>query len=344
MKNITKCPNCGGNLKYSPVKKAVWCEHCDSSFPVEVAQRKVKLLHQYSLDYVPSPMADEINQYFCNNCKSTYIVDKGKTSRRCPNCASTDITQTNSSSTCPDGIIPFEITKEKAAKVFENWLKHRLFAPHDLYLLARNEKLSGVYVPVFNINATSVTHYAATVKKVHVDNNTNTVFSTVHNVRDSHQSSIIDKAYCANTAIDQSLIDSIVGVDQSKIVPYSSDYIFGYYGSDTNISVHDIVKNIEKSAHQKAENNIRSELKNKYDEIISLNCNSRLTNITFNYLYTPIYMNHYKYKNKEYHCYIDGTTGKVAGKSPKSALKILAFVGGVLLAVGAIALLIAKLI
>ena len=176
MKEMTKCPNCGGNLKYNIQKRNIWCEHCGSSFPISAPTKKVKLVHQYTLDYSPELQEDNINQYYCNSCKSTHVVDGGKISTRCPNCASVDIIQTNSNTACPDGIIPFEITKEKAARIFEDWLKHRAFAPHDLHLLARNEKLSPVYVPVFNVNATCICNYMATVKKVHVDNNTDTMF------------------------------------------------------------------------------------------------------------------------------------------------------------------------
>ena len=341
MKNLTKCPNCGGSLKYNTQKRNIWCEHCGSLFPLSAPAKKVNLVHQYALGWAPEHTADDVNQYYCNSCKSTHVVDAGKISTRCPNCASTDISKTNSNTACPDGIIPFELDKEKAARIFEDWLKHRAFAPHDLYLLARNEKISGVYVPVYNINATCITNYIATVKKVHVDNNTDTVFSTVHNVRDVHQSTIQNKAYCANSVIDQNLISKITNVEPAKIVPYSSDYLFGFYGSDTNLSVHQVVTELEKEYVRRAEGTIRGELNSKYDEIVSLNCITRLNNISFNYLYTPVYMNHYKYKNKEYHCYIDGTTGKVAGRSPKSAGKILAVVGSVLLFLGAIAAIIA---
>jgi hypothetical protein len=57
----------------------------------------------------------------------------------------------------------------------------------------------------------------------------------------------------------------------------------------------------------------------------------------------PIWVTYYKYKDKKYDCYINGYSGLVVGKHPKSFWKILGAVAGFLAVAGAIALGIAKL-
>lgn len=337
---MVKCPNCGGAISYSPEKKALWCEHCESVFPLESPKRDIKILRKYTPDFMPEPIENPVRQYMCNACRTIHITDIEKQSKRCPSCGQTDIREINNNMVVPDGIVPFELTKEKAVEIFENWLRKRPFAPNDLRELARNGKVSSVYVPIFNINATNVCHYSGTVKKVHEDSN-NTIFSTVYPVHDVETTNIYDYPYCANTAIDSQLVSKIVSVDQTRIVPFSSDYLFGYNGAETNRSVHDAVNALEKEYKRYAEQSVRNMLKSKYDEIVNLNCESNLRNITFNYLYTPVFMNHYTYKGKHYHCYIDGATGKVAGRSPKSAGKIAALVGGILAVLAGIAIAIA---
>lgn len=344
MKNLTKCENCGGPLVFSPIKQVVCCEHCDTVYPIDVPKRQFVLTREYSPSFVPDKQENPIKQYLCNNCHSVHIVDAEKQSKRCPSCGSTDIQQTNSDYYCPDGIIPFSLTKEKAVKIFDNWLKKRKFAPNDLHALARNGKVSKVYVPIFNINATNLCNYNGVVKKVHIDNSTNAVFSTVHTVNDVESTEIKNYAYCANSVIDAELINQIVRLDTSKVVPFSYEYLLGYTAVETNKTVHQGLEEIKHIYSTIAENKVRGNLRSKYDEIESLVCSNHLRNITFNYAYTPVFMNHYTYKNKDYHCYIDGTTGKVSGKAPKSIAKIFSIVGISLLAIVGIIAIVAAVV
>lgn len=344
MKKLTKCVNCGGGLVYSPIKNSIVCEHCDSVYAVPSAKRSTKILRKYTLDYMPEPDLTAQNLFVCNTCQSTHAVADGKISTRCPSCGDTNISKASAKSSFPDGIVPFELHKEKAVELFEKWLKKRKFAPNDLLTLARNGKVSKVYVPVFNINATSVCAYSGMVKKVHTDSSSGTIFSTVHTVQDVSTSNVENQVLCANSVVDSSLINSIVNVDQNKIVPYSSEYLFGYYGADTNVSIHDLIQDLTKSIEKEREQKVRAKLKDKYDEIVHLTCNTQLRNVTFNYVYVPVFMNHYTYKNKKYHCYISGTSGKVAGSSPKSAGKILGLLASIVLAIGALALAILKIL
>lgn len=335
MKKLTKCENCGGRIVYSPAKKMLYCEHCDSVYNMPDVPKSVKLIRRYSLDYSPAINREEDTQYVCNSCKSAHSVEVGKVSTRCPSCGSKDIVK-SSGGISPDGIIPFELNKEEASKIFEKWLTKRKLAPKDLFLMAKNRKLSSVYVPVYSISATCVSHYMATVKKVHTDSSTDTIYSTVHAIQDIETMPIKDYVQLANKVADKSLMEKIASVDMAQVVPYSSDYLFGYYGADTNVTIHEAVESIKRQSELASENMIRHKLKDKYDEIVHLNVESSLNGVTFSHLYIPVFMNHYTYKNKHYHCYISGTTGKVAGKSPKSASKILGIIGGALGIVGII--------
>ena len=344
MNKLSKCVNCGGGLVYSPTRASVVCEHCDSVYAIPATKKNIKLLRQYTVDYMPEIDINSQNMFVCNTCGSTYAVSDHKVSTRCPNCGDTNISKSGAKTSFPDGIVPFEIDKAQAVTIFEKWLKKRKFAPNDLLALARNGKMVKVYVPVFNINATSVCAYNGMVKKVHTDNDTGTIFSTVHTVQDAVAQEVSNVPLCANRVVNKEFINKIVKVNQEKIVPYSSEYLLDYYGIETNHNIHDLLDEYTKVIEKEREQKIRAKLKDKYDEIVHLTCSTQLKNVSFNYVYVPVFMNHFKYKDKKYHCYISGTSGKVAGTSPKSAGKILALIGGIFLAIGIAALLLLKFI
>lgn len=340
MKNLTKCTNCGGGLIYSPQKNALICAHCESVFALPIKKRE-KLLRKYSIDYVPEIEGATQNVYQCHTCGSTYAVAEDKISTRCPSCGATTVSQMQAKTTFPDGVIPFKLDKEKAVEIFQKWLKKRKFAPNDLVTMAKRGKISNVYVPVFNINATSICAYSATVKKVHTDDDSNTLFSTVHTIQDAITGNISNKCLCANSVVNKDFVEKIIKVDSSQIVPFSSEYLLGYYGIETNVDIHSLINNYTKKLKEQKEAEVRKKLNHKYDEIVHLGCNTQIRNITFNYTYVPIFMNHYTYNNKKYHCYISGVDGKVTGSAPKSAGKILALLGGIALGifVGIVAIL-----
>ena len=343
MKNKTRCTNCGAGLIYIAGKSAIGCEHCGSLYPLPTP-KNVKLTRRYSVDFTPENDPYMNNQYSCRNCGSLHVVQSDKISKRCPSCGSTNIVQSSATTAHPDGIMPFELTKEQAVKNFESWLKKRAFIPNDLLKLVRNRKVSSVYVPVYNFSYTNVCRYSAVVKTVHEDKQDGTFYSTTHNLSDINSYQVQNQDICANNVVDKTLVEKVSVLDIDHIVPYSGEYLFGYSAIDTNISVHEALKRVTKECESSNESKIRSKLKNKYDELVSLSCTTKLSNVIFNYTYIPVFMNHFTYKNKDYHCYIGGRSGKVAGKTPKSAGKILATVLSILLGFAAIVLLVMKYI
>ena len=50
---------------------------------------------------------------------------------------------------------------------------------------------------------------------------------------------------------------------------------------------------------------------------------TNFSDITYKYLLLPVWISHFKYKDKVYQFMVNGQTGQVAGKTPLSALRIV---------------------
>ena len=145
---------------------------------------------------------------------------------------------------------------------------------------------------------------------------------------------VIDKTYLnvllsGNDRVDDYTLDSLSPYEIQKLRPYSSEYLFGFSGLNTDASLHEKYDEIIHEKKNNITDRIRQNLKEKFDTIESLNVNYNVSNETFNYMYVPVWANHYTYNGKKYHCYINGQTGKSVGKSPKSFWKILALILGI---------------
>ncbi len=341
-KMISKCPSCGSGLVFDIKNHQLKCDYCGTT--LAISQPKGAIIERpYTPDYQPTPNASGVNSYVCASCGTSHSTDISKVSRRCPNCGSTDISESSTKTFLPDGIVPFELTKEQAKNIFFKWLKKKVLAPSGLVNLAKNGKISQVYIPVYNFNGKMLTAYTAIVKKVR-EQSDGAIFSTTHTIRDIDDQKIENVLLCANTTTDSKLLASVVKLDPNKIVPFSTEYLLGYYGADTNRSVHDCYKELENTYSKSAEAKLRAKLKSKYDQIESLETSFKLSGVTFNYTYVPVFVTHYTYHNKHYHCYVGGTSGQVSGKVPKSAGKVLGLAFGVLAALCAAAAILIKVL
>ena len=332
-----KCESCGGNNIFDPSTGRLICERCGRKYVIQGnVDSSVQLVRNYTNSYIPQIKEAGSNQYLCSTCGATVTFEDDEERRRCPSCGDLGLVKESKAIYVPDGIIPFEVSKDKAIEVFRQWINSRKFTPRDLKEMAKLGKVSGIYVPAFNFNFQINSTYNANVTKTekHGEN---------YVARHIYLDSGLERSYknillSGNTRINNSTLDHLEPYDTMTIRPYSNEFVYGFSGLDTNIDVHSSYDSMIRTKYHEIESRLRTELHKKYDSIEYLNMEYSCHGSTFNYVYVPIWANHYNYHGKEYHCYINGQTGKATGKSPKSFWKILGLVGGIVAAVGVVVL------
>jgi small-conductance mechanosensitive channel len=70
------------------------------------------------------------------------------------------------------------------------------------------------------------------------------------------------------------------------------------------------------------------------DHVKDLHLRTAYTNITYKYLMLPIWISSFKYNDKVYQFMVNGQTGKVSGKTPVSAVKVIITILAVLAVLG----------
>ena len=123
----------------------------------------------------------------------------------------------------------------------------------------------------------------------------------------------------------------------SKLVPYSPQVLAGFAAERYSIGL--------KEGWEIAQNSIRGKLKSHIDSYVKSHwrCNrvsntrfsTLYNNITYKYILVPVWISSFKYKDKIYQFAVNGQTGKVGGKAPVSAFRvILAVLLGIAACVG----------
>lgn len=324
-----RCEYCGGNQIYNPNNGMLECEHCGKTTPVDFSGNKniSNIVRRYDISYMPEPNLEASNQYLCSSCGATIKFEDDEKKTRCPSCGDTALTRNESAMYVPDGIIPFSINKNQAIKIFRTWIQNRKFAPKNLKEMARLGKVTGLYVPVWNMNFRITGSYFANVTKLEKVGDD---YITWHYpIRENIDKTFLNIMLSANKNIEDEALEGLAPYDTQKIKPYSSEYLFGFSGLNTDLNIHQKYQEEVDYKKEKLTQRISATLKEKYDSIESFNSSYTTRNESFNHIYVPVWANHFTYNGKKYHCYINGQTGQATGRAPKSFWKILTLVLGI---------------
>jgi hypothetical protein len=226
----------------------------------------------------------------------------------------------------PNGVLPFSVSEKQATYNFMKWLKKKWFTPKDLKTTARINTFSGVYTPTWSYDSQVNTVYKGVLTRQETRRNgdkleTYTVSIPVSGKRDDN---FIDVLVPVGQKIDRVSFKNLEPFAFSNLKIYSKNYLAGFTAN------HYIVPATEawKSAEQQMKSVITNRIVKKHhaDAVSYLNMTMTHANRLYSYLLLPIWVCNYYYKEKLFNFFINGNTGKVTGKVPRSAIKIILFI------------------
>ena len=326
----TKCPNCGGKIAYNPATQELHCDHCGSMIIIKAALQNNEK-HIYSQK--SALKEQKTNVYHCNSCNSNLVISGDSSVSRCPNCGSKDLSPQNKSFFTPDAILPFSITKEKAVEIFQQFISKGAFLPNDLSKMAQLGKLSGTYIPVYVYDTKTSTTYSGTGVDHKEDSDGNSYNSYTH-FSGTLQNDYRNVFISGNNSFETATIQKLVPWDLGALRVYDDAYLFGFIASDVNIGLHQSYLNFKSRINELELQDIKH--KHRHDEYRDMRILTSFIEPKYNYISLPVYANYYTYKDQKYKIYINGSTGKIIGRKPRSWRKILGLVFGILGGIAAV--------
>ena len=325
-----KCKGCGANLFFDTKKLCLHCEHCGSDYQVNIINYKEKK------DFDPSSLKrEEIEKKVvlarCQSCGANVTIDTSNMSNICPYCSSPKINFVKSQEYQPDAIVPFDITKDEVAAIFKKWAKKRKFVPDAFKNVDSLENFKSYYVPSWIFDAKTRTEYDAELgyneTRYYTDRNGNRQTKTVTVYRHAH-------GVRGDTFNDLTVFsgNKMPGVSFNKIAPFNLDRIKVF--TDDFLAGYDATQYTQdiKMGFDRANSEIESEIKHNIvrahhaDTYRYINLNKEYLVSKYAYTFLPVWIAQYRYNNKDYDVYINGTTGKTTGRVPRSPIKIALFV------------------
>ena len=331
----TKCSSCGDNMIFSPDAKALVCHSCSQKKAIDVdanVDSHPVLVNEETVKIKNSEWASSQKNMNCPNCGAIVSLPSYDTTATCPYCEShLTANKEERDGLKPDGIIPFAFGKEKAHELFKNKIKSNWLTPRSLKKQISADVIHAYYFPAFVFNASCFSSYNGRLYKNYTtkasDGRTVTerrYFSISGEITSNHSGIEIE----ASTRLSQTELTSVRPYLFKKAVKFSEEYTLGFVQECHSDSVEE--------CYPKAQGIIKNEIRDlilkkyDYDGVQSLKIDTDFNNPTFSYYSLPMYRMNYTYKNKQYSNVMNGQTGSLGGKVPKSPFKICLIVIAIL--------------
>lgn len=308
---MIKCPNCGGELKFSPGDKKVVCQYCASTFDPKELNIDVKMSKENEEN------SYEGKTYSCSQCGAQLMTFDETAITFCSYCGSQAMIESKMmKQNNPDFIIPFNKTKEECIKAYKTKVSKSLFVPNYMKSDVVLEKFRGIYLPycIYKME-----HHGSCSNKgskyshrsgdyVYYDDYT--ITSDVDCSYDGVSYDLISKYY--------DKYSTAIPFDYKKKEDFNPNYLIGYYADtiDVDSSVY------ETNACLVAESDTITKL-GKYREFsrygcIRPKCNVNVTEKKIGMF--PVYFLAIRNKDNKTINYavVNGQTGKVACDLPIS--------------------------
>ena len=119
-----KCPNCGATVTYDPSTLSMTCDYC--GYHKELPKPEDGNKASEEIDFNSAKLrtskdwGSKKKNITCVNCGGSAMYDMNDTAATCPFCGSTNVMPVDDDEDvmAPGGVVPFEVSREKAAELF----------------------------------------------------------------------------------------------------------------------------------------------------------------------------------------------------------------------------------
>lgn len=330
-----KCPSCGATVVYDPDTLSMVCPYCGYSKALPKPEAGVQSVEE--IDFTTATQRASLNwgearkSLTCKNCGATTVFDANDTAACCPYCGSTQVMSVDDmqDAMAPGGVVPFEISQQKASELFRRWIKRKFFAPKAAKNSCEAKNFNGVYLPFWTYDSQTTSPY--TVKLGYRRERTNSKGETesyyeYRSFSGTYRKFFDDEIVYGSKKTDNPYINAVKKFDFAKLRPYSPEFIAGFMAERYSVGLDD--------GWQLAKNQIKNKLRSEIgqyekriemaDTVSNVTFDTDFSNVTFKYVLAPIWISNYKFNGKVFNFVVNGQNGKIAGKSPVSVPKVIA--------------------
>ncbi|HOX58084.1 MAG TPA: zinc ribbon domain-containing protein [Candidatus Paceibacterota bacterium] len=336
------CPACGGEAQWNPAKRSLVCPFCGTVSPAQVeltAAGEEKIVEHdlvAALRNIPDEQRGwqaEKTSVKCQSCQAISVFDPARVSQSCDFCGSTALVPYEEVKAAfrPESLLPMKVSETQVRDSIRRWYGNRWFAPNRLKRAALTDIVKGLYIPYWTFDAqvhadwTAESGYFYYETETYRDANGKTQTRQVQRVRWQPSSGSVDHFFDdelvpASRGVQPEMLRRIEPFPTQALVPYNAGFLSGWVVERYQI---DLV-----AAAQAARGKMDAQMVSLCGSQVpgdthrNLNVATNYSGQTFKHILAPLWLLTYNYGARNFQVVINGYTGAIAGKYPKSWVKI----------------------
>lgn len=350
------CQSCGAELVYVPGETSISCGFCGHEN--EIDGGTFEILERDYEEWLGNVEAgkphEDVETVVCDSCDAILDAPGDVTAMSCCYCgAPIVIEERRENYLRPESLLPFGIKREKAVKLFREWLGNLWFAPSGLAQYARKRGgLEGVYLPYFTYDADTDSdytgqrgdHYYVTQSYVvQTPNGPQTRTRQVQKTRWSAASGRVfvpfdDILVPAANSLPREDLDALAPWDLGNLVSFAPEYLSGFRAERHQIELPEGFRMAAEIMEVGIRSAVKRDIGGDVQRISTLSTEHEA--VTFKYILLPLWISAYRFKGKTYRVIVNARSGEVRGERPYSVWKIVFAVLAVLALIGLIVFLV----
>ena len=337
------CPSCGGEAQWNPAKKSLVCPFCGTTSPaqVELSATGEEVIQEHDLVAALRGIPDSRRGWEakkvsvrCQSCQAISVFDPERVGQRCDFCGSSALVPYEEIKEAfrPESLLPMKVSETQVRDSIRRWYGSRWFAPNKLKNAALTDTVKGVYIPYWTFDAqvhadwTAESGYHYYVTETYTDGQGKTQTRQVQHTRWVPSAGSLDHFF------DDELVPASRGVQpemlrkvepfptKTDLVPYKAGFLSGWVVERYQIDLVAAAKQAREEMESKMYGLCAQQVPG--DTHRNLNVDTDYSGQTFKHILAPIWLLTYNYGPRNFQVVINGYTGAIAGKYPKSWIKI----------------------
>ena len=347
MAETYKCPGCGAPITFDGAAGMMVCEYCETQIDVSAMDRINDMYSENVVDETPVEKEYcSFDGYKCESCGAEIVTDETTSATFCSFCGSPAMIKGRLSGALkPQKVIPFKIQKDAAVAAYKKWAGKGLVTPSGFRKQSTIEKITGIYVPFWLYDYGADAHVNAKATKRRRDRRGDTIYEhTDHFNVGRHVQAEFDRIPAdASEKMDDKTMDLLEPYNYSELTDFQMPYLSGFQSEKFTYDANQLASRAESRVRQYIVDEARGTMTG-YSSVNIIMANVKLNRHNAAYTLMPVWILNYKYKGKMHTFAMNGQTGKVVGKLPKSFAKIAAWFGGIFAGVSGILMLLGGLL
>jgi hypothetical protein len=348
------CPACGAEASWNPGKQALICAFCGTTSPARLEQTPGgnEVIHEHDLVAALRQIPDsrrgwqaEKTTVRCQSCQAISVFDASRVGQRCDFCGASSLVPYEEIKEAfrPESLLALKISESQMRDTMRRWYGSRWFAPNKLKQGALTDQVKGLYIPYWTFDAQvraqwtaeSGYYYYETESYRDADGQTRT--RQVQRIRwESSAGSLShffdDELVPASRGVQPDLLRGVEPFPTKDLVAYNPGFLSGWVVERYQIDL--------LAAAQQARSSMDAELRSLCarqvpgDTHRNLQVDADYSGQTFKHILVPIWLLTYTFGGRTFQVVANGYTGAIAGRYPKSWIKITLLVLALLAAAG----------